>query len=557
MVLVLGVCLLSELKDRVRCRFPGVFGYHDGVQLHQSARSGSDGWYGGATARYGFYNFRQLDCGADCAPLAGYDENAPVDIVLYPQPSPVDPNDPLRWPRWKKHVAFASVCAFTFLTNFAIGGLAPAFYILSIEFDKSMDETSHLLLYPILVLGAFNFFWVPVANYVGKRPVFVFASALLCACYVWGAMANSFQSLLWSNIIAAFAGSSTEALGAATVNDLYFLHERGSKMGIYMNAIAGGNTLGPLICGFIVTNLSWRWHKWIAVILTALNFLTILLFVPETRYTREEIKGVGVAICPSSDKIVMADEKYLRPKSSNRILHQHAKNTWTQELSLWSGVSDTSLPKMFLRYLDVELVEDVVLTSNRPFPMIVYPAVIYAFLCYSISLVLTVAVNILNPFVLQAPPYSWSPQINGLINIPGIVGNLIGAWAGGEQPSSSTMERVLTEARQSRGHLVQATDTKNARNLRARKQALSGCHPTRDHNSRLSRVRLRCAEPIIMGIALLRVWHDFTRLDCRADDHNGVCQRLRIAGKLGRPATGERAKEHCGFWLSLWRGAMG
>ncbi|KAL6150932.1 hypothetical protein ACJQWK_10933 [Exserohilum turcicum] len=63
--------------------------------------------------------------------------------------------------------------------------------------------------------------------------------------------------------------------------------------------------------------------------------------------------------------------------------------------------------------------------------MVVYPAVIYAFLGYSISLVLTVAVNMLNPFVLQAPPYNWSPQINGLINIPGIVGNVFGAWAGG------------------------------------------------------------------------------------------------------------------------------
>jgi hypothetical protein len=31
-------------------------------------------------------------------------------------------------------------------------------------------------------------------------------------------MATSFESLLWSNIVAAFAGSSTEALGAAIVN---------------------------------------------------------------------------------------------------------------------------------------------------------------------------------------------------------------------------------------------------------------------------------------------------------------------------------------------------
>ncbi len=94
-----------------------------------------------------------------------------------------------------------------------------------------MTQTSELLLWPILVLGVFNFFWVPVANYAGKRPVFVLASGLLCACYIWGALAGSFQSLLWSNIVAAFAGSSTEALGASIVNDLYFLHERGSQDG--------------------------------------------------------------------------------------------------------------------------------------------------------------------------------------------------------------------------------------------------------------------------------------------------------------------------------------
>jgi len=57
-----------------------------------------------------------------------------------------------------------------------------------------------------------------MANYFGKRPVFVFSSLLLCVAFIWGANAQSFESLLWSNIIGAFAGSSTEALGAAIVN---------------------------------------------------------------------------------------------------------------------------------------------------------------------------------------------------------------------------------------------------------------------------------------------------------------------------------------------------
>jgi hypothetical protein len=257
--------------------------------------------------------------------------------------------------------------------------------------------------------------------------VFVFCSGLLCGSFLWGARAESFESLLWSNIVAAFAGSSTEALGASIVNDLYFLHERGAKMGLYMNFISGGNTLGPLVCGFVITGLSWRWHKWIAVILTGINFVTVLLFVPETRYYRSEDEGAvgeGREVASSSAENVAAQGE---PKEAVKVVAEDReaqtspqltvqKKTWAQELTLWSGVApDTNLFKMFV----------------RPLPMFVYPCVIYSFLGYAVSLVLTVSVNILNSFVLQAPPYNWSPMINGLINIPGFIGNVAGSFAGG------------------------------------------------------------------------------------------------------------------------------
>jgi MFS family permease len=288
-------------------------------------------------------------------------------LVLLPHPSKTDPNDPLRWPRWKKHIAFTSVCAFTFLTNYAIGGLAPAFYKLSLEFNKTQTETSALLLWPILALGVFNFFWVPTANYFGKRPVFVFASLLLCCAYIWGACAQSFKSLLWSNIVAAFAGSSTEALGAATVNDLYFLHERGHMMSIYMNSISGGNTIGPLICGFVVQNIGWRWHKWIAVIFTAVNFLAVLFFVPETRYERDASKAFAEASVSgmSSKEVISSDDEGKLASSDDEAKVEKAifhvakevsgeapvpKKTYIQQLSLWSGVPrDSSIFEMFIR----------------------------------------------------------------------------------------------------------------------------------------------------------------------------------------------------------------
>jgi MFS family permease len=258
------------------------------------------------------------------------------------------------------------------------GGLAPAFYVLSLEFDKTQSETSALLLWPILVLGVFNFFWVPMANYLGKRPVFVFASLLLSLCYLWGAVANTFKSLLWSNIIAAFAASSTEALGASIVNDLYFLHERANLMGVYMNFISGGNTVGPLLCGFITSGVGWRWHKWLAFILTAVNFLAVVFLCPETRYDRSHMETLPVSSSASSSSIEKAsdEEEAAGQKttgSHDTELQGHHRpqvqpKTYVQQLSLWTGVSkDTSLLRLFL----------------RPFPFIAYPAVAFAFLGYA------------------------------------------------------------------------------------------------------------------------------------------------------------------------------
>ncbi|KAK4982407.1 hypothetical protein LTR66_009282 [Elasticomyces elasticus] len=115
-------------------------------------------------------------------------------------------------------------------------------------------------------------------------------------------------------------------------------------------------------------------------------------------------------------KTTDSTEKAFSAESPRSSISQVPKKSWIREMSLWSGVpADTNLFKMFI----------------RPLPLLAYPAVIFAFLGYAVSLAWVVAINILNSFVLQAPPYNWGASINGLINIPGLLGNLFGAFAGG------------------------------------------------------------------------------------------------------------------------------
>lgn len=84
------------------------------------------------------------------------------------------------------------------------------------------------------------------------------------------------------------------------------------------------------------------------MILSAVNFLTILFFVPETRYKRE-VGQTSVGGGTSNERIVMGDEKSSQGSSTALSLNQLPKNTWLKEFSLWSGASETSLVKMFVR----------------------------------------------------------------------------------------------------------------------------------------------------------------------------------------------------------------
>ena len=74
------------------------------------------------------------------------------DLVLFP-PISEDPNDPLRWSKWRKYVAFGNMCVLAFLSNVAAAGIYPAFVQIGIEFNTGYAKVTQLSSYLILVLG--------------------------------------------------------------------------------------------------------------------------------------------------------------------------------------------------------------------------------------------------------------------------------------------------------------------------------------------------------------------------------------------------------------------
>ncbi|KAF7560197.1 hypothetical protein G7046_g3956 [Stylonectria norvegica] len=331
------------------------------------------------------------------------------DTILVPQPSD-DPNDPLSWPKSRKHMAFAAVCMFACFNNISGTVLSDSFYTIAVDLEVSVDKATGLISWVILVLGLGNFFWVPTAIYLGKRPVFLAACAITFIAAIWAALSPNFSSL------------------QAACVDLYFLHERGSKMALYMISLAFGSSLGPLCGGYIIEHKGWAWGKWFSAILLGFNLLFIFFFAPESRFYRSTDLSQCLGATPSTNNPREGEKGNVSqieqaqysttayhsdspPTTSNRPV-----KTYRQLLNPWSGIHSHET------YLQLLI---------RPIPLLAYPACAFATLLYSICLAPTVMINVLSSIILIPPPYNFSVGAVGLINVAGMIGQALGALTGG------------------------------------------------------------------------------------------------------------------------------
>ena len=114
------------------------------------------------------------------------------------------------------------------------------------------------------------------------------------AC-IWLAIASekTYLSFIVGRAFLGLVEAPIEALVPSTVTDIFYLHERGEKISIYGLGVLGGNEIGPLVSAFIIQTLSMRWAFFIIAISIFINQITLVFFMPETKFSgiRPQIMG--------------------------------------------------------------------------------------------------------------------------------------------------------------------------------------------------------------------------------------------------------------------------
>lgn len=261
--------------------------------------------------------------------------------------------------------------------------LGPGFVSISAELGISVNTLSQSTAWLILTLGLIVFLVNPFAKIYGKRPTYILSIVVLFVVSIWGAVAKDYGSFLGSRILGALGMAPYEVLVQATIADLYFVHQRATRIAVWNLFLLCGIAGAGFISGYIIEDLGYKWTFGICAILFGVFAFLVIFFVPETAYVRPRV------ITHLTHATNTAEEEYKLGAEMNEKVAAGEAAVFVAELPAHvtgNGRGDDEVPMGYGRSLRVFTgrYSDAPIWKIfcRPLVMFWYPAVLWAFLIY-------------------------------------------------------------------------------------------------------------------------------------------------------------------------------
>ncbi|GAB1316941.1 Serine/threonine kinase 16 [Madurella fahalii] len=338
--------------------------------------------------------------------------------ALYPVPAE-DPNDPLQWSNTRKSLILLVCSLYSFLSNSALLGPSVYISIYAEEFQITPNEASNLVSYANLAFGFGSLLLVPAYHKFGRRPIMLASLITYCAGLLACSQVTTYTGLMVARVIHCFGSSVCEALPVQLVNDIFFLHERGKRLGYYTVCLCFGAT-GPLYAGYMLAGgYSWRLFFYVEFAFACALFILAFFVVEETLYHRkssaESINGEASSPEGEKNSITVAE-------GSSDTGAIPPRKTFLQTLKFW-GVWEKD--------------SDFFMMMARSFTYFLVPHVLWVITTYGIYIGLgALTFNYIFPIKITAPPYNWSPTDSGLIAVASFLGYLFAI------PFTTTSDRL-------------------------------------------------------------------------------------------------------------------
>jgi DHA1 family multidrug resistance protein-like MFS transporter len=195
-----------------------------------------------------------------------------------------DPDNPQNWSMGKKFFVAFLICMYTLAVYMGSAIYAPSEGGVVEEFGVNLQLASMGLSMYVLAYGLGPMIFSPLSEVpiIGRNPPYLITYALFVILLVPTALVDNFPGLIVLRFLLGFFGSPCLATGGASLQDMFSLIKLPYVMSTWALAATCGPALGPIISGFSVTAMNWRWSQWELLWLAGPIWILMFLFLPET-----------------------------------------------------------------------------------------------------------------------------------------------------------------------------------------------------------------------------------------------------------------------------------
>ena len=209
-------------------------------------------------------------------------------LILSPQPTD-DVNDPLNWPPWLKWVILIQIAFAAFQTPFNNAMLIGGFEQMANAYDVPVSQIVYLVSIYVLPNAWGPLIMVPMSSIYGRRPIYIASFVLVTITSAVSGFAPTWSAQAALRAFNGFGLGSAVSIGASTITDVFFQHERGKAVGVWTLLTNTGAFWGTFLGGYIVALQDWTWNFKACAIIDGTILLGMIFLLPETLYPRNTI----------------------------------------------------------------------------------------------------------------------------------------------------------------------------------------------------------------------------------------------------------------------------
>src|ERR1044071_1205931 len=139
-----------------------------------------------------------------------------------------------------------------------------------------------------LTFAAFMLTGGKLADYVGRRLIFMVGLAVFTGASLACGLASNGGTLIGARIVQGLGGALMNPATLSIITATFPPRERGKAIGIWAGVSAMALAIGPLVGGLLTEHVNWNWIFFINVPIGIAGLFAVPLFIDESRDTSAE-----------------------------------------------------------------------------------------------------------------------------------------------------------------------------------------------------------------------------------------------------------------------------